>query len=883
MADVPNLVSESTSPYPGSVNGTGPRVEGTPTQQAVGATEKTPTSVIEGRDQNLNIYAPAKEHSPIPARTKNYIASVVNRYVLYAQDMRDNPDTTSEYQNDPFLKMVVEMSGRHGDFSKWTEPTALTERKWMEGDAEPYNLFDPNVPEKDDKKKKGKDKKEGEKKSETPKPGTKEFPLSSFSDNDLRIIDTILRLEELELAAAEGVEITNDRIPVRIRETFDERDEIHEDVKQFALTPVEQRKSIGERLRDRFRRSPQTAPQTPDQFILEDEAGNEVPSLTTSERIISQLGRKTRVTPTRYSEHYKYARERLGSAGRIRELAEVHNASIALRQSIYGERAWNQLTQVNPEFQADRMTNTVGHATDRIRAEQFDGRPDSRLSPAERISLRRQALKAALYEATGTKKEIAQAQTEQDREFHQDLIKNAQTKAKEKRDNAATRVVYKQETTDTDGLTEKREIPQAEYQRLEAEKAELERRKKGYTDQLTKLNTEQILLMQSIRGIEGAVKVPDEQRAEIDPLTEANFILDQKERSIQKEIDKVRAKMRASIIDLTNDADRDRRIDAYVTRYRARYIERKSGNITEETPQDVRTRVIENEKAWEKNAESISNLQTEIQDLQSMRNRLAFVSREKSTLESGEQNLTRQIGEIKIERIEERPAEQADQIEFIIGTGENPRVHTERQRHIVETMFEKKSRERAFESMDSYRNTLFNVETDLDKQDMAEQVLSREVMINALARSFGMTKTDWQRLIGLDRTDFDYLTDNGTIDWNAISLGTGRVAGSTSRRPVPGGGVTPAMDIGEFKDHIEKYFLNRLRKSSPANANLVSQRIINERLYAASKGTPAEFTGYGMPNAERDRIEELEAQERERQQQQAQQSQTPDQFQIGQP
>lgn len=573
------------------------------------------------------------------------------------------------------------------------------------------------------------------------------FDIRKISSADQAIMDGVIRLSIHDLASSIGVEIVNQNIPIELMPLFGKSTEI-----------------------------------VPRQLL---------------EGYFKKLGGELK---TKYAERILFEKE--SRRDQLVKIAELHNASIAIRESLTGKKAWNLAGLRNKDFSRDFLSTETELQRNKLLASRYEGKDVSSLTPEQRIQLNRDSLVLAITQRGNIAREIISKPVETS--FGESsLISNAREKVADKRGKTETRIVYKiggrDEVPDETDQTRTRKITSkdhAQYQ-LDLHEAQnnislAEEKIKSFRTQRTKLSTEYTELSGKRADLERDLELARQQ--------EASYAY--------KHL-------------LTEGEESERFISA-----RTEPVRDKDGKITGQDSSKAATLLEEYRNRYDQILERIDTANAQLERLNKLPEEIrkideAIHHEEQEKINTLDPKLAAVLArEIKAEQVTSKD-HQLEMTDFVVGEKEGDDTYTNRLSHSQIAFLHHETREESVLSLDNFRNTLFMVEGNLHGQHEAHAVLPDHVLIPSLARAMGLS---WSDLLGDNEMDLMPYIANGVINVEAISV------------------VVDPASKANIEAHIKnmgQLLLKRLQANAvhaPQSNAAIGKQVLKERLVAASTG-----------------------------------------------
>jgi len=623
------------------------------------------------------------------------------------------------------------------------------------------------------------------------------FDPKNFTDEERIVIEGVLRLAARQLAHAVSVDIPNANIPIRTTEFT----------------------STGE-----YSLISKDKPAVPERFTLLDKRGYPVRSPASLDELRRQFLRLPNTVNTAYAEAIGFNNPQLYTEQqRLLKVAELHNATITLRESITGlkpTRAFGVPTRV---FGRDLLSVEIMHQSGNLLNERFHGKTFAQLTPQERSDLEQAAISRAVVALGGRAKEIV---TEHGVEKYggEHLVAIAKQRADAQREVKVERIVYKKVNKNTDGSTTIEDSDAAKYNN--GIKIQQDKQAK-----VTQLTTERTTLEQRIQSI-----TQELESAERDPKYNKTAL------NIQLEV--AQEQLNAFPVDFKDKTMLKEYIDNLKSRITT--IQPKLINKTTQTTENLSPEAYTHLTALSNKYNELVGIKIEaklrLKQLTTLEDELNAIhtqlTENDKKIQKAQTSLTySQNTEYKKETQTQTP-EAVGQIDFIVG--HEPREEGEqkipsfndRLNHVGETFFNGKSRDGALSSWDNYRAMLFGVEGDLKGQEMARTVLPDEILTRSLSLLLEIPPQDCLDSLyqknpqWIFEHPYAFVAEDGTFNWEHKSI-----AIDLTTKPA-------LMEI------VKQTIMDRMRTFTPSTNTMIAMGVLNERLRAASEGKPTEWSGF---------------------------------------
>lgn len=798
------------------------RTNGTPVENGAASRVKTPEgpNALEGTHQAFHREGDAVHFSDIDARVKNVMVTHLNRMYQMAVDLRR--DKPAVFKNNPIYQSLIDVMERNPDF---------------------FTLED--IPQGEEMYKKGLKGVLGQK--ETIAPEIPRVTIEDFSDQDLFVLDGVLRVATDELALSAGVNVINPNQRIILTEPGIATNKNYQLLKNGKPAPV----------------------------------GASLPLL---QRQFASVGGRLN---TPYAQEIGFSTDQYDQRERLQEIGELVNTRIALTEALTGKKAWDSLGQRNPEFARDRLSMRTRLVEEQLLFERHPGRQINQLTGLERIRLHRDALQQSIVDIGSDRYEDITERVKGKYETPE-LAAQAVQQAEGFEEQQVNIPVYKEVQTQPNGSTQEVTITKQEWeqgkQALDAKDEEITNKQteidnivakiQAAEQEVTRLETLDITqnppdiapnLIQAVTQEQQHVTTVE---ATITRLEAELAKLETNEVTIRADHAAAAQALQNFVVDFSDTAQRD----AYIDTLKRQITVQRQGQpqvITELSDaavrhiQELTTTYNQLQKTLAENEYRITRIddirnaggeldvargalttaQTNLEGAQvaartaQEAERRRQLSQARTRLSRAQSNKTareNEKGTLQTERdglhqvkvppdTETSTPPEAKQIRFIIGTdGEKYRENIN---NICEVMFSEES-EQALESFDTLRATLFGVGDNLEGQEMAQEVCPDEVLIDNLASAMNVTPDNWIVWLGLTNPPYAFLNSDGTIDWNNWQLQRGIE-------------ITKADLINNARDGL----IARMRHNSTSTNALIAMSILRERLKAASTGRPTEYTG----------------------------------------
>lgn len=733
-------------------------------------------SLIAATYEAANRFSAAKNIEPISAETGNFIIQNINRIAEEARRLKG----TEAFNKNPIYAQVIQIKEAHPDLFKAID---IPKPEGKDKKAEKKETHDEQ----------GHDEHAGEaEKSAEGEKKPQKFEINKLSLDELFALDGITRFIAADLAAAEGVDFVDPNLPIKVQEAHHEH--------------LIDRLKVG--LSNTLRLSLSTK-DAPGDYDLIDDHGHPATTGSTEESLASQfiqLGSK-RSSP--YAESIRFVEGK--PIDRLREIASMHNASIALREAYTGQKSWRALGETNDKFGQDNLSIAVKNQIDKLLSVQYPGKtPDQLLdvdgNPTPELrALKRQALRDAIVEMGGKTKEVYNRQVGNEQKVDIDNLSKARTLATEERIKPNPPDGYIKKIKNPDGTFDEKPLSYDEYRKGQVD---IEKKKSEVRDLTVEIES----LTKSIE--EGIQK---------------QLALESEEKTLAKAISDADTQLKGFPVDFSKPDE----VDAYRKRFKETHTivtETKAGITTDTAdtlPPEERARIIAMEKEYQAIQKQKLTNEQRLATIAQEKGELAAQKKQRDDLKETQRNAQEKIDTTTYEALE-KPVEKADQIDFVVGKESDEKtknIVTSRTSHIMETFLVEtgEARDRATESFDNFRNVIFGVEGDLKGQEMAKKVLPDVVLISSLMQVMGyptgkdnlpQTTALFQEWLG-NGIAIDFLTQDGLIDMESP-----RMKGITSGNEV--------MNV------IKGHLLGRLQKNPALTNATIARAVLRERVMAVS-------------------------------------------------
>ena len=472
---------------------------------------------------------------------------------------------------------------------------------------------------------------------------------------------------------------------------------------------------------------------------------------------------------------------------RLRMLAEVHNASIAFRESAYNMK----VDDPRDIFRNDRLSIDIDKQLERLLEQQ--GKPLDQLTTLpdrEYIELYEQATSAAISNLAELQT-AAVIENRRDTEFlREDWIAQAEQNATDLRKKTVkTWAKVEADGTETAITTEEEFLKQ---------KIALDRRAQAYQD---KIDAEKARITHLEAEIQNAPTRIAELTTEESALRTTVTTSDARLTDIKQRVD---------------FADQNSVNTRYATLLRQTISDPKAkGGTRTRTPEEAATALAQERTSWEQALKDKNKAETKLNELARLTGNVPQTELEAARKELEKQQRSKERVATVTEVEEYAPGVEPiiNKIDHITGQGDAERTPVKKLNHIAEVMYTPYHRSQALESFDNLQQAIFITEKnpELHKKIIASGALPDSIMAQSIIDGLGITQGDLVTRGPFGATPGE-VDPQGRIDWSAV----------------------PAADRETRMAGLEKYLLNLLRQRSPFVTTNVVMGILHERLHAAT-------------------------------------------------
>lgn len=504
---------------------------------------------------------------------------------------------------------------------------------------------------------------------------------------------------------------------------------------------------------------------------------------------------------------------------RIQELVDAHNASIAFREAI------THIPCRDARFGQDRLSTKMRTQEKLLLETIYNGAKKEQLTNVQQAELRELSLNSALAEiGRNTAKGILENRKTEiyTREDHLALAKQ---KADEKRGQPVTKKEYSQKNPADGSVTS---ISFTEYNNLDtARKAKK-----------TEVDNQQKIILKVEKDKERLKELQEKYQSDKEESYERTLIVNSWVHKIthpdpavaNADIARYQAKLDAETISTKTES-----LDSNGKKV----ITTETRNLTPDEKENRMGSLMDVQKAARIKLKEIDDRIAEYNAL--LADEPNFATRQTAAEQAkrqAEEDLKNMAEPQERDVVTSQQPEIVRQVDFLLGADNPQNDFKAKLTHVGEVFYKPQDRRRALESWDTFKNTLFGVETDIEGQKMAAQLCpTREVMLNGLSQYFGLSIEDLDRLgFGEKRPDGKYILideDTGLLNWNEIQL---RTTTGTHRD-----------DIRQNVVRLESIMLEYLQNLPADQVAEAGMAILAERLQAAAKGTLDTFTSVEIP------------------------------------
>jgi hypothetical protein len=740
----------------------------TPEPKSTSISSPDKPSPISDTYQGANRLSKAERVQPISAETGNFIMQSINRIAEQARLIKDTD--LEAFNKNPTYAQVLQIQDAHPDLfiaADIPKPEKKEEVKKTEKKKDDHGRGDESseeqaAPEKIEKK-------------------APQFDITRLSLQERTILEGTLRLIAQDLAAAEGVDFIDENLPIKVQEAhhdhWTDRIKVAIDTVRFSIS---------------------TKPETGDYDLL-DEHGHPARTGATEESLASQFIRLENKRSSPYARAIRFE-EIEKPIDRLREIATMHNASIALRESYTGQKAWKALGEVNDKFDQDNLSISIKHQIDKLVAARQPGKTHDQLVDAngqhskEYYEIKREAIKNAIVEMGGNVREVYNRQVGNERDVNTDAIANARTRADETRGKTTEKTVYKKAGT---------VVSEREYQ-----------------EQELKVRTAQNKVTSKEKEIAGYQTQLDESQKDLTELTGKRS---------KDEKDLVEAKLQETSFALKHLITDKIARQEYIDKNAVPTIITDEKGATREVRDKtaVLAALKELDNRYQAVLDRISTAQSHInlidkelpKLIKDMEDKIEKAEGEKITLN---EKLTKEK-EITLSSEQTMQLDpQSEMTDFITGKAGNEKtpegIYSNRTNHVMEVFLAESDevRNRTVESYDNFRNVIFGVEGDIAGQEMAKKVLPDNVLVSSLLQAMNISDAEVQDWLG-PQYGQGPLYKQGFFKDGVINV---------SKRYR----ATYEYIMGEIQQNI----LWRLQHNTALTNATIGRMVLRERLFAAS-------------------------------------------------